>query len=90
MTDGQHHLYWREELVGILMDVGWTGLPWAGGKIAVAQLSDELREVLEYIDRECKQARPRRAFKTGDSLWSTKNTGGSWAIQAATAVSLRR
>jgi hypothetical protein len=54
MTDGEHQLFWREELVGIVTDVGWTDFPWAGGKITIGELSDEVRKVLEYIDCECK------------------------------------
>jgi hypothetical protein len=51
--DGElHHLYWKDHLVGTITDVGWTDFPWAGGKIAIGNLSKEVREVLEYISKE--------------------------------------
>jgi hypothetical protein len=51
---GRHLLYWRDQLVGVVTDVGWTDFSWVGGKIAVGELSDEVRAVLEDIDRESK------------------------------------
>lgn len=54
MDEEKHLLYWRDQLVGIVTDVGWTDFPWAGGKVAIATLSDEVCAVLEYIDFESK------------------------------------
>jgi hypothetical protein len=54
MDDGHHLLYWRDQLVGVITDVGWVDFPWAGGKIALGDMSDEIRTVLEYIDHESK------------------------------------
>jgi hypothetical protein len=54
MDDGRHLLYWRDQLVGVVTDVGWTDFPEVGGTFTVGQLSDEVRAVLEYIDRESK------------------------------------
>jgi hypothetical protein len=54
MSDGRHLLYCGDQLVGVVTDVGWTDFPWAGGNISLAQLSAEVRAVLEYIDRESK------------------------------------
>jgi hypothetical protein len=51
---GQHVLYWRDQLVGVVTDVGYVDFPWAGGTIALGELSGEVRAVLEYIDRESK------------------------------------
>ena len=56
MDGGRHRLYWRDQLVGVVTDVGWTDFPWAGGKIMVGELSGEVRAVLEYIGRESKTA----------------------------------
>ncbi len=53
MSD-EHRLYWKEQLVGIVTDVGWVDFPEAGGNITVGELSPEDRAVLEYIDTESK------------------------------------
>jgi hypothetical protein len=54
MDDGRHLLYCRNQLVGVVINIGWTDFPEVGGKIAVSQLSNEVRTALEYIDQESK------------------------------------
>ena len=52
MNTGLHQLFWKDQLVGTITDVGWTDFPWAGGKFTLGQPSKELRDVLEYISKE--------------------------------------
>jgi hypothetical protein len=54
MDGDRHNLYWKDQLIGTVTDVGWTDFPWAGGKIILADLSNEVREVLEYVDAESR------------------------------------
>jgi len=51
--EGDRYLmYWRDQFVGTLTEVGFEDFPGAGGRIEIAELSPEVRAALEYVDRE--------------------------------------
>lgn len=68
MDDGKYLLYWRDQLVGVVTDVSWADFPWAGGTIAVSPLTDELRAVLEHIDRQSSTDEGLRDWPFPDEL----------------------
>ena len=54
MDDATHRLLWRDQLIATITDVGWSDFPWACGKFVAAEMAPQIRELLEWIDRESK------------------------------------
>lgn len=49
-----YRILWRDQFVATVTDVGWLDFPWAWGKFRVAEMTPQMRGLLEWIDRESK------------------------------------
>ncbi len=47
----QLELHWNGQLLGTIVEVGWSDWPWASGRLLSEKLSPELREVLQWFTR---------------------------------------
>ena len=46
------NLFWKDQLIGHITDVGWSDFPWASGKISIISMPPDLREAMEWLHKE--------------------------------------
>jgi len=49
VADGPLKLYWKNQLVGVIMDATWSDFPSVAGRFESRQVSQRLREVLKWF-----------------------------------------
>ena len=54
MNDVPHRLLWRDQLIATVTNVGWSDFPWVRGKFVAVEMASEIREILEWIERESR------------------------------------
>ena len=54
MNEAVHRLLWRDHLIATVSEVRWSDFPWVGGKFIAVKMDAQIRELLEWIDRESK------------------------------------
>ncbi|MEM7345020.1 MAG: hypothetical protein AAF485_12320 [Chloroflexota bacterium] len=81
MDKDHYRLYWKDQLIGVITNVGWSDFPWVGGDFTPAPMDSKLRKYLELLhnealddDEEPDELLFQEAFSTG---WSIERPDGS-------------
>ncbi len=54
MDHSPHRLLWRDEPIATVTDIGFYDFPSVCGKVVASHMSTQIRELLEWLDRESK------------------------------------
>lgn len=55
MSNSQHRLFWCNQIIGTISDVGWSDFPWVSGNFLSNTIDSEIRNLLEWFDIESKK-----------------------------------